>query len=111
MAEGHAGSEGKIIPPELLPLHSLDNNRHTFVIILQFFTTAIEQRFGLERAGVGARDGIGQGCQVFFRRTLVRAEEAIILAGKAGAEIILQLAGGAYDQRLRPNLIQYLLQF
>ncbi len=57
-AEGHTGAVRQVVTPELLSLHDLDQDRHALIVILQSLAAAVEQGLGLERAGIGAGDGI-----------------------------------------------------
>ena len=58
-AECHPGAVRQVVAPVWLALHHLDQDRHALVVILQALAAPVEQRLGLERAGVGAGDRHG----------------------------------------------------
>src|SRR3972149_1023064 len=88
----------------------MDKPRYSRVVVLQLLAAAVQERVRLERAGVGAGDGIGQRPQVLLRRALVRTEVAVVFPGERGAEVVFKLAGRADDQGLGADLPQQILE-
>jgi len=50
-----------------LPLHDLQQDRHTLVVIEQAHAAAVRQRVGIVDAGVDAANGGGERAQVLAR--------------------------------------------
>ncbi len=105
-AEGHSRRLGQEVAPEALALHELDQHGDALVVVHQSLLVAVEQGVGVHAGGVHAGDGLGDGLQVLPGGALVGAEVAVVLAGEGGAEVVLQQARGAHDQRALAGLLQ-----
>jgi len=91
--------------------HLLDDDGHAFVVVDQAHLATVEQRIGVEHAGVDLGDRPLQIGQILLWRALVGAEDALVFAGKGGVDVVLQQAGGAHDQRRLVHPDQQLRQF
>ncbi len=110
-AESHACASGKQILPEALPLHHLEEDAHPFVVILQPLGAPVEQSVGIQGGGIHQGDGAGEGFQVFARGGLVGDKNTLVFPGEGSAEVILQQAGRAYDERAFSHGSEELFQF
>ncbi len=81
---------GQEIIPNFFALHELDKDRHALVVILQALAAAVEQRIGIEDAGIDTLDGQGELVQVILQVALVGAKQAFIFTGKGGTEVVFQ---------------------
>ena len=84
----------------------LQDDRHALVVVDQAHLASIEQRVGAEDAGVDLRGRPHQVAQVLLARALVGTEDAFIFPCKGRADVVLQQAGGAHDQRCVAHVVE-----
>ncbi len=109
-AEADPGYRREVVAAMALAFHLLDQDGHALVEVDQAHLGAVDQRIGVERAGVDTQHSLRRIAQVLFQRALVRQEVAFVLAGERCIEAVFQQAGGAEDQRRLAYLFQQLAQ-
>ena len=105
-AERHSRVGGQVPVAHSPADDLLDHDRHLLVHVEKTALGAVLDRVRPEHRGVDLRDRVLQRFEPLPLRSLVRQEEALVLARERGAGAVLQQAGAAHDQRALLQLVE-----
>ena len=97
--EGDAGERREKVPPDARADDLLDHDPHLLVDVEETALGAVLDRVGAEDRGVDLGNGVHERRETLLLRTLVREEEALVLAGERGPDAVLEEARAADDDR------------
>ena len=80
----------EVVAPVDIAAHAHDQQRHLLVLVQQVPVGAVFYGFGVHGAGVYRAHGLFKHLIALFKRALIRAEHAFVLAHEAVAEAVLQ---------------------
>ena len=90
------------------PRNALDEDRHLFVAFAEPAGPAVSYGIRVQGAGIDEFHSPQKRLEPLFRRPLVRAILAAVLAGKGIPEVVLQQAGRAGDDRRLAEVGQHI---
>jgi hypothetical protein len=84
-----------------------DQQRHLLVLFEQAAALPVAQRLFAQRAGIDLADGVQQFFQALLARTVVDAENALVLPGEGVAVLVFKPRTGADDERPLAEVIEH----
>ena len=87
--------------------HALDQDRHLLVPVDQSPVRAVQKRLGAHRARVHGPDRLEERVEALLRRSLVRAEDAVVLPREGVAEAVLEEAARPDDDRRLAEILEH----
>ena len=86
--------------------HSLDQNRHLFIAVLQTSLFPVFKGREIHGTRIHGTHRVLKRLQSFFRSTLIHTENGFIFPCEGISESVLKETGGAYNDRMLPEVFQ-----